>query len=265
MTTFLRLSPSYQPLSDTYQPLQADRNRDIVIVGRGSPKGVVMSRRVLGLLVMVLLLTGCDSGNGPYCHGWPEVQRPDGTWGESCPEGTYCFDGRCVEMQLEECGAAPFDWELPALGLEPNGRPEMATILPCGDDGVTVDPAEYAERCPNRVNYQNGFNHLLICPNPERDMFRIYLLPDEAVFFSLLYQYVSDKPRDLDLAVWRLDPATDEPIQVALADSVTDNEEITVTTDATSGNPAGWYYAEVFGKTVEDVSYYAIAFTLNPL
>ena len=119
-----------------------------------------MRRRVFDALVAVLLLTGCDSGLGNYCHGWSETQRPDGTWGESCPESTYCFDGRCVEMWFEECD--PWDpfRDRPALNLEPNGRPELAVTLPCGDDGVESDPMEYAERCPAGVGAQLCLGHV---------------------------------------------------------------------------------------------------------
>jgi len=228
-----------------------------------------MRRKVLGWLILLPALAGgCQEDNGRFCKGWPEVRRPDGTWAATCREGTNCFDGYCSEFPAEDCDPNFYPIDPPpepaSYSLEPNGRPELAVTLPCGDDGAKLDPAEYATRCPSRGSYQNGFMHLMICPNPERDLFRFYLLPDETITFRIQYQYSDSLPRDLDLAVWLQDPLSGELHWVAESAEPNDFEELTVTSDATSDLPEGWYFVEVYGHTEQDRNFYNISFTLNP-
>ena len=144
-------------------------------------------------------------------------------------------------------------------------------VLPCGDDGVFTNRAEYITRCPifdpggiKRTQYRNGFMNLLTCPNGDRDFYAIYLLPEETVLFEVLYKYDTALPRNLDARVWRWDYATSlwrDDVAVGL--STNDNEQLTVSTATGSNNPQGYYYLEVYGATYQDLNYYTVSFTLN--
>jgi len=180
--------------------------------------------------------------------------------GQSCPSGQTCYDSICV-TGLPACMDArwPPVWPNDS-DLEPNGTRDQAVTLPCGDDGVSADPTEYNQRCPNRQSYTNGFMNLLICPAGEHDFYGLYMLAGESV--SLNLQYVIDVPAqqlDLDLTLWRWDNAAQELLQEATATSISDNESLSV-----SASVEGWYYADVHGKCQADINYYTLSFTLNP-
>jgi len=207
------------------------------------------------------------SPNGPLCEGYDEVICPGGTPCTTCPVAGHCYDGICT-LALPDClnpdhpeyTGWPSDTD-----LEPNGLFELATTLPCGDEGVVIDPTEYASRCPSRADYTNGFMNLLICPEGERDLYGIYMLDDEAVTVMVLYQYAMTPPRDLDVRIWTFDVGNQQwRDDVAVGLSTNDDEQVSFTTTAGSGNPAGWYYVEVSGKGQLDINYYTVAFTLNP-
>lgn len=209
-----------------------------------------------------------DSGtNGPLCEGYDEVICPGGTPCGTCPVSGHCYDGICT-LALPDC----LDPSHPDyLGwpddtdLEPNGLFALATTLPCGDDGVAIDPPEYNSRCPSRANYTNGFLNLLICPVGERDLYGIYMLDNEAVTIQVIHQYSMALPRDLDVRVWTFDDGNQQwRGDVAVGLSTNDNEQVSFTTGAGNGNPEGWYYVEIAGKSPQDVNYYTISFTLNP-
>jgi hypothetical protein len=210
-----------------------------------------------------------DAGgtNGPLCEGYDEVLCPGGTPCALCPVSDHCYDGICT-LSLPAC----LDPTHPDyLGwpddtdLEPNGLFELATVLPCGDDGVAVNPGEYITRCPSRASYTNGFMNLVICPEGERDLYGLYLLDGETVVFDVLYQYSASLPRDLDVRVWTFDDGNQQwRGDVAVGLSTNDNEQVSFSTGGGSGNPGGWYYLEVAGKTPSDVNFYTVSFTLNP-
>lgn len=186
-----------------------------------------------------------------------------------CPDGYTCYGGTCLDS-VPACMSPNhpefIGWPNDS-DLEPNDHPDLAVVLPCGDDGVFTNPIEYGMRCPSRNNYTNGFMNLLTCPNGDQDFYGIYLLPEETVAFRVLYQYSSALPRDIDARVWRWDFAMNSwRDDVAIGESTNDNEEgpgMTVSTAASSGNPQGWYYLQVDGKTYQDLNYYTVSFTLN--
>ena len=60
-----------------------------------------------------------------------------------------------------------------------------------------------------------------------------------------------------------MDPTADFR-QVTVGTSTNDNETLTVSTETSTGNPPGWYYLEVHGKTPADLGVYTVSFTLNP-
>jgi hypothetical protein len=212
------------------------------------------------LVAWICLLGACEH---QAVTGGNEPCGPGGT----CPVGYSCQNGLCVGgTGPTECDLSDPQYEgwPDDSDLEPNDHPDNATVLHCGDDAVFTNPVEYVARCPSRENYVNGFMNLLTCPGGDRDFYAIYLLPAETVRFNLLYQYAWDPPRDLDIRVWCWDyPTNDWRDDVAVGLSTNDNEELTVSTAAGSSNPQGWYYLEVFGKTAQDMNFYAISFTLN--
>lgn len=215
----------------------------------------------------------CEPGCG---DGVCDVGETFGSCPEDCPSpecgdsvcaaGETCYDGICVEG-VPPC-LDPADPEFTGwpsdLDLEPNGQPELAVALPCGDDAVATNPSEYASRCPSRQNYTNGFMNLLICPAGEEDIYSVYLLAGETIQVQMLYQYSLQSPRDLDFAAFYYDATAEDYVTVATGMSTNDNDELSWSTDASSGNPEGMYYIRVFGKTLVDVNYYTVAFTLNP-
>ena len=184
--------------------------------------------------------------------------------GGKCPDGYDCYGGICGK-QLPDCmnpaNAEYAGWPDDS-DLEPNNHPDLAVILPCGDDPVS-DPT-YSQRCPSRENYTNGFMNLLICPQRDRDMYKIFLMQNEVITFQVLYMYSDTLPRDLDAKVWRYDYVQQQYVEVTVGTSTNDNETVTVSTELSTGNPEGWYYLEVHGKTDADVNYYTVSFTLNP-
>jgi hypothetical protein len=186
--------------------------------------------------------------------------------GGKCPDGYKCYGGTCLK-KLPACmdPSHPDYLNWPNdQDLEPNDHPSLAVVLPCGDDAVFTNPVEYVIRCPSRHDYTNGFNNLLTCPNGDRDFYAIYLLPEETVTFKIIYNYNSAPPRDIDGRVWRWNfPTSDWRNDVALGLTTNDYEELTFNTIEGSNNPQGWYYLEVFGKTYQDLNFYAVTFTLN--
>ena len=144
--------------------------------------------------------------------------------------------------------------------LEPNSTPSLAVVFPCGSDEVVTNPTLYRQMCPSRDNYTNGFMNLLICPAGERDLYSIYLLAGESVYFNLLYLYQpSTWQMDIDLTVWHWDDQMQQLVEIATADTVSNNDTLSIT-----ATDEGWYYADVHGKTTADINYYTISFTLNP-
>ncbi len=213
--------------------------------------------------VAMLLLLSCA-----YNPALPDDPFLCGEGGK-CPDGFTCYGGSCLKAapacmspDHPEFIGWPNDSD-----LEPNDHPDLAVVLPCGDDAVFTNPVDYVARCPSRQGYTNGFMNLLTCPNGDRDFYAIYLLPEEAVAFRVLYQYSQALPRDIDARVWRWDFAlNDWRNDVAVGLSTNDNEEgdgMVVSTATGSNNPQGWYYLEVFGKTYQDLNYYTVSFTLN--
>lgn len=207
----------------------------------------------------ILALTSCA-----YNPALPDEPFWCGAGGK-CPDGYNCYGGICRKT-LPEC----MDPSVPMYAnwpddsdLEPNNHPDLAVTLPCGDN-PSADP-NYSVRCPNRTNYTNGFMNLVICPPKDRDLYKIFLLQDEAITFQILYRYGDGLlPRDLNAKVWRWDYAMNRYLEVTVGQSTNDNETLTVATDTGGGNPAGWYFLEVHGATDNDVNTYTVSFTLNP-
>ncbi|MFH2008367.1 MAG: hypothetical protein ABI333_17410 [bacterium] len=219
--------------------------------------------------VMTLGLAGC-----PYDPLLPEAPFLCGPGGK-CPDGYSCYGGTCMD-KLPECmnPANPLFLGWPDdSDLEPNDHPDMAVVLPCGDDKVISSPAEYIARCPSRAGYTNGFMNLLTCPSGDRDFYAIFMLPNEVVTFQVLHQFNPSAgiPRNLDAYIWRRDefyvgpecPAGWQCNVVPMGSSTNDNETLTLSTSTASGNPQGWYYLEVRGATYDDLNYYTVSFTLN--
>jgi len=184
-----------------------------------------------------------------------------------CPDGAHCYGGVCLTEPPGSC-ADPANPQYAGWpndsDLEPNDDPDQAIVLPCGDDAVFTDPVEYDTRCPSRDNYTNGFMNLVLCPEGERDFYAIYLLADETLHFDVLYMFGWTPPRDINARVWTWDQAVgDWREDVAVGLSTNDNEELEVSTAFGTGNPQGWYYLEVFGRTFADVNFYTVSFTLN--
>jgi hypothetical protein len=202
----------------------------------------------------------CDPGEDPA--SCPADCQYYSCLGQSCSGGETCYDTVCV-AGLPACmdvTQPPFQTWPDDSDLEPNGTRSQAVTLPCGDDGVVTDPAEYALRCPTRQSYMNGFMNLLICPAGERDLYGLYLLSGESVAFNLMYMIdVPTQRLDLDLTVWRWDDAAQQLLEEATAASSNDNETLSITASA-----EGWYYADVHGKCQPDINHYRISFTLNP-
>ena len=191
--------------------------------------------------------------------------------GGKCPDGYTCYGGTCMDHVpacLDPANNVEYLGWPDDSDLEPNNHPDLAVVLPCGDDAIAINPAEYMQRCPNRQEYTNGFMNLVTCPNGDRDFYAIYMMPNETVAFQILYQYDSTLPRDLDAKVWTWDwtkspPNGDWNSEVAIGASTNDNETLTVSTASGSGNLQGWYYLEVYGKTYADLNFYTVSFTLN--
>jgi hypothetical protein len=186
--------------------------------------------------------------------------------GGKCPEGYSCYGGICSTERpacMDPSNPEYADWPDDS-DLEPNNHPDLAVTLPC-----MVDPTENPDaNCPARTEYTNGFMNLLICPSKDRDMYKFYMLQDEVIAFSVLYNYGDGTlPRDIDARVWRYDFNTEQYIEAPInpgGQSTRDNENFTLSTELATGNPAGWYYLEVYGKTGQDVNTYTVTFTLNP-
>ncbi len=212
------------------------------------------------LVVGICLVSGCEQDS---LSGGNEPCGP----GDTCPPGYTCRDGLCIggtgDTVCDLTDPQYLGWPDDS-DLEPNNDADTAYVLPCGDDGVFTNPTEYVSRCPSRMDYTNGLMNVTICPGEDRDFFAIYLLPEETVTFQVLYQYAWDPPRDLDARVWRWDHAVNDWLDgVAVGLSTNDNEELSVSTYVGTGNPQGWYYLEVFGKTAQDTNFFTVSFTLN--
>jgi hypothetical protein len=88
-----------------------------------------------------------------------------------CSSTATCYDGPCLESEPECFDPTHPDY----LGwpddrdLEPNGRLELVTELPCLDDEVYSNRITYDQRCPARDGYTNGFMNMLICPRSRDD------------------------------------------------------------------------------------------------
>jgi len=185
--------------------------------------------------------------------------------GGKCPDGYQCYGGicgkslpACMDHSIPEYSDWPDDSD-----LEPNNVQELALTLPCGEN-PTEDPT-YGQRCPSRDNVNNGYMNLLICPENDTDFYKIFLQENETVTFEVLYQYSQQPPRDIDARVWRVDPIDPTSYrEVTVGTSTNDNETLTVSTETSTGNPPGWYYVEVYGKTPQDVGVYTVSYTLNP-
>lgn len=207
-----------------------------------------------------LALWGC--AYNPALPDEPFICGPGG----KCPDGYSCYGGICRKT-LPAC----MDPRVPMYALwpndadlEPNNHPDLAVTLPCGDN-PTIDPAAYQVRCGDRINATNGYMNLVICPEKDRDLYKIFLQQDEALAVTVLYKYGDGLlPRDLNAKIWRWDYAMNLYIEVTLGMSTNDNENLTVSTDVGSGNPPGWYFIEVHGATDADVNFYSLQFTLNP-
>jgi hypothetical protein len=220
---------------------------------------------LLGAL-LTLSSVGCYNPALPDEPFLCDLPRGKGT----CPDGYDCFGGICGKS-IPDC----LSWADPMYinwpndnDFEPNNHPGLAVELPCG--GNPNDPS-YAALCPNRENAVNGFANLLICPIGDVDFYKIYLLPEETVDFTIYYRYDTVLPRDIDAKVWRWDLLNLKYVEVSVNGglSTTDNEDFTISTAVATGNPEGWYYIEVFGKGTADpakgnVNFYSINFKLNP-
>jgi hypothetical protein len=184
--------------------------------------------------------------------------------GGACPDGYKCYGGVCREKApacLDHSDPQFDGWPSDA-DIEPNNHPSLAYELPCLGDPVT-DPT-YSTRCPSRSNASNYFGNLLICPSSDRDIYALYLLSNEILAIEVLYQYSDTPPRNLDAKVWRYDYVTTQYVEVAVGQSTNDNESITLSTETSTGNPAGWYFLEVYGASDQDVNFYHLTWTLNP-
>ena len=212
------------------------------------------------LAVLPLAVPGCDDSG--YCE--PCSCDPWGCW---CPGGYNCVDGCCVGQGLPPCmypNHPEYQGWPNDLDLEPNDHPDLAVVLPCGDDLVATDPAQYENRCPSRNNQTHGFMNVVICPEGDRDFYAIYLLEDETITFDVVFELDGALRRDLDAAVWTWDPALGEWREdVAVGTSTNDSEQLDVSTVPGSNNPQGWYYIEVRGKSNDDLNYYNVSYTLN--
>jgi hypothetical protein len=209
--------------------------------------------------LLTLSLVGCYN---PALPDQPFWCGPGG----KCPDGYGCYGGICGKSApdcLTQADPQYAGWPNDN-DLEPNNHPELAVTLPCGSNpNPAVDPT-YPTRCPSRANLTNGFMNLVVCPARDRDMYKIYLLPNESVVFQIIYQYSENPPRNLDAKVWRWDFILNDYVQVAVGQSTNDNETIPVSTETSTGNPEGWYFLEVYGATDQDVNFYTVSFTLNP-
>lgn len=217
-------------------------------------------RWILSVIVLLGGAVGC--AYNPALPDQPFLCGP----GAKCPDGYQCYGGICGKT-LPACmdhNSAEFsDWPDDS-DLEPNNTQELALTLPCGEN--PLEDSTYGQRCPSRENYTNGYMNLTVCPENDSDFYKIFLQENETVTFQVLYQFSQQPPRDVDARVWRqdnIDPTVDYR-EVTVGTSTNDNETLTVSTETSTGNPPGWYYLEVHGKTATDVGVYTVSFTLNP-
>lgn len=217
-------------------------------------------RWILSVTVLLGGVAGC--AYNPALPDQPFLCGP----GAKCPDGYQCYGGICGK-NLPACmdhNSAEFSSWPDDSDLEPNNTQDLALTLPCGENPLE-DPT-YGQRCPSRENYTNGYMNLTICPENDSDFYKIFLQENETVTFQVLYQFSQVPPRDVDARVWRADlinPNADYQ-EVTVGTSTNDNETLTVSTETSTGNPPGWYYLEVHGKTPTDVGVYTVSFTLNP-
>jgi hypothetical protein len=202
----------------------------------------------------------CDPGEGPA--NCPADCSSHSCLGQSCPGTGTCYDGVCIQG-LPDCmdpTHPDFQSWPDDSDLEPNGTPALAVTLPCGDDGVVIDPAEYYSRCPTRDNYPNGFINLAICPAGEHDLYGLYLLAGDVMTAKIMYLYdPATNHFDIDLTVWWWDDANQQAVEVATADTTTHNDDLSIT-----AQQEGWYYLDVYGKCQPDINNYTIMYLLNP-
>lgn len=229
--------------------------------------------RITALIALLTLLGGTMTG----CSDRDVCDEP-----YRCPESgavincspwqdppSACQDSQCICWLAQTCDVAiierPFSCGLICIDedLEPNDDHELAITLPCGDDAVSTDPAEYFARCPARDGANNGFTTIEICSAGDRDFYQLYLLSDETAVIDVLFSYDGTQGQDIDLRVWRWDSTANDWLEVASATSETDNEAATVSTAGASGNPEGWYVLEVYGKTAADTNTYTIMYALG--
>ncbi len=179
--------------------------------------------------------------------------------GGKCPDGYDCYGGICSKVRpacMDPSNAEFSGWPDDS-DFEPNNHPDLAITLPCMDQ--IPEPT-----CPARQDYVNGFMNLVICPSGDRDMYKFFMQPNEVITFQLLYMYSDTLPRDLDVKIWRYDYVQEQYVEVTVGTSTNDNETVTLSTETSTGNPSGWYWFEVHGKTEADVNKYTITFELNP-
>ncbi|MFH2007077.1 MAG: hypothetical protein ABI333_10870 [bacterium] len=201
---------------------------------------------------------------GLICHNQLCVTPSRACGAMICTNDEFCNQGSCTDrwVCMDQTDPSYLGWPDDS-DLEPNDTPTEAQVFPCGDDAVVTNPMEYAARCPSRESYTNGYMNLVICPIGEVDLYAMYLLDGESVTFQLLYQWSTVLPRDLDARILRIDGSTGSLVEVTVGASTNDNETLTVQVGAGTGNPPGWYYIEVAGKTAADHNYYTISYTLN--
>jgi hypothetical protein len=222
---------------------------------------------LLGAL-LTLSSVGCYNPALPDQPFLCDLPRGKGT----CPDGYQCYGGICGKKMpdcLSHADPQYDSWTSNDSDLEPNNHPELAVTLPCGDNpNPNVNPGYYTQ-CITRSGVTNGLTKLLICPIGDVDLYKIYLLANETISFAIATKYSASPPRDIDARIWRWDFVQNDYVTVTEGVSTNNDEVLNFSTATATGNPEGWYYLEIFGKSADpdptkgDVNEYAITFTLN--